>query len=79
MKNIWLVRHAESKCQSGETDDSVNPELSDRGKQQASRLSLCFSDTKFDLALISPLARAWQTFTLSEIKTKHSEFDSRLI
>ena len=79
MKKIWLVRHAESTCQSGETDDSVNPELSDRGKQQAHRLSFYFTDTKFDLALISPLARAWQTFGLSGIQTRLGEFDSRLI
>jgi len=79
MKKIWLVRHAESTCQTGETDDSVNPELSDRGKQQARHLSHCFNDTKFDLVLISPLTRAWQTFSLSGIKTRVSEFDSRLI
>ena len=79
MKKIWLVRHAESTCQSGETDDSVNPELSDRGKQQARHLSFYFTDTKFDLALISPLARAWQTFDLSGIQTRLCEFDSRLI
>jgi broad specificity phosphatase PhoE len=79
VKKIWLVRHAESTCQTGETDDPVNPDLSDRGKQQARRLSFYFSDTKFDLALISPLARAWQTFTLSGIQARHAEFDSRLI
>ncbi|MFA9405923.1 MAG: histidine phosphatase family protein [Anaerolineales bacterium] len=79
MKKIWLVRHAESTCQTGETDDSVNPELSDRGKQQARHLGFYFSDTKFDLALISPLARASQTFALSGIQTKLGEFDSRLI
>lgn len=79
MKRIWLIRHAESTCQTGETDDSVNPELSDRGKQQARHLGFYFPETKFDLALISPLARAWQTFTLSEIQTRHAEFDSRLI
>ncbi len=79
MKKIWLVRHAESTCQAGETDDSVNPELSERGKQQARRLLLEFADLKFDLTLISPLARAWQTFALSGIQTRHAEFDSRLI
>ncbi len=79
MKKIWLVRHAESTCQTGETDDSVNPELSDRGKQQARHLSLYLTNTIFDLALISPLARAWQTFALSGIQTKLGEIDSRLI
>lgn len=79
MKKIWIVRHAESTCQAGESDDSVNPELSERGKLQACRLILKFADMKFDLALISPLARAWQTFALSEIQTRFCEFDSRLI
>ncbi len=79
MKKIWLVRHAESTCQAAETDDSVNPELSERGKLQARRLILKFGDMKFDLALVSPLARAWQTFALSGIQTKLGEFDSRLI
>jgi broad specificity phosphatase PhoE len=79
MKKIWLVRHAESTCQAGETDDSVNPELSDRGKQQAYHLGFYFTDMNLDLALISPLARAWQTFALSGIQTRFGEFDSRLI
>ncbi len=79
MKKIWLVRHAESQSQAGETDDSVNPELSDRGKGQARHLRFYFTDMKIDLTLISPLVRAWQTFALSGIQTQRAEFDSRLI
>ena len=38
MKPIWLVRHGQSKSQTGEDNDTVNPELSSRGEQQAKRL-----------------------------------------
>ena len=79
MKKIWIVRHAESTCQAGESDDAVNPELSERGKLQARRLKSIFSTMEFDLALISPLRRAWQTFELSGTQSRLMEFDSRMI
>jgi broad specificity phosphatase PhoE len=79
MKHIWLIRHGESKSQFGETDDHINPELSDRGRRQAQRLVKRLAGFKPDRALISPLRRAWQTYELSGTKAIRVEFDSRLI
>ena len=79
MKHIWLVRHAESKSQVGETDEHINPELSYRGRQQAQRLMKRLAGLNPDCVLISPLRRAWQTYELSGTKTIRVEFDSRLI
>jgi probable phosphoglycerate mutase len=79
MKHIWLIRHAESKSQVGETDDHINPELSDRGRRQAQRLMKRLIGLNPDHTLISPLRRAWQTYELSGTKTIRVEFDSRLI
>lgn len=79
MKRIWLVRHGQSKSQTGEDTDTVNPELSSLGEQQAKRLVEPLKDTFFDVILISPLKRAWQTYELSEAKSQHREFDSRVV
>ena len=79
MKKIWLVRHGQSKSQSAEDDDVVNPELSNLGRQQATRLAKPLHRLDLDLILISPLRRAWQTFQLSGIQSRRCEFDSRLI
>jgi len=38
MKRIYLVRHGESRSQTGEDSDGVDPELSSLGIQQARRL-----------------------------------------
>jgi broad specificity phosphatase PhoE len=79
MKRIWLVRHGQSKSQSGEDDDTVNPELSSLGEQQAKRLIEPLKDTFYDVIIISPLKRAWQTYELSEATSEYREFDSRAI
>lgn len=79
MKHIWLIRHAESKSQVGETDEHIDPELSDRGRRQAQRLMKRLEGVNPDCALISPLRRAWQTYELSGIRTSRVEFDSHLI
>ena len=79
MKKIWLVRHGQSRVQTGETDDSLNPFLADKGSEQARRLIAVFQNERFDLILISPLQRAWRTYQLSQAKASRVEFDSRLI
>ena len=79
MKRIWLIRHGQSKSQTGEDHDTVNPELSSLGEQQAKRLVEPLKDIFFDVILISPLKRAWQTCQLSEAKSQLREFDSRVI
>jgi broad specificity phosphatase PhoE len=79
MKHIWFIRHAESKSQVGETDDHINPELSDLGRRQAQRLVKRLGGLNSDRVLISPLRRARQTYELSGTKKVQAEFDSRLI
>lgn len=79
MKKIWLVRHGQSQSQSAEDDDVLDPALSELGRQQAMRLVQPLQNLEFDLILISPLRRAWQTYQLSCIQSSRCEFDSRLI
>lgn len=79
MKQMWLVRHGESKSQTGEDDDQCNPPLSDRGREQAIRLRDRLADLAFDRTLVSPLMRAWQTFELSGVDRASAEFDSRVM
>jgi broad specificity phosphatase PhoE len=78
MTQIWLVRHAQSKSQTGEDNDGRNPELSDLGRQQAQRLIEPLKVLEPDLVLLSPLQRAWQTYQLSQVNAPQIEFDSRL-
>ena len=79
MKKIWLIRHGESRAQTGEDEDWVNPALTERGQQQAMRLVEPLKTIEPDRILVSPLARAWRTLELSEAKAPRVEFDSRLI
>ncbi len=78
MKRIWLVRHGESKAQTGETEDGRDPELSKRGRKQARRLEEPLGAIPFETILVSPLTRARQTYELAGARAGHAEFDSRL-
>lgn len=78
MIQIWLVRHAESMGQTGESD-GMDPDLSAHGRRQAERLREPLSRIAADTILLSPLKRAWQTFEISGATAPHIEFDSRLI
>lgn len=79
MKTIYLVRHAESKSQSGEDPDELNPLLSLRGEEQAKALGEQFKGIKVNKVFLSPLLRAWMTFRLCEIKTRLTCVTSLLI
>ena len=79
MKEIYLVRHAQSKSQTGEDSDCLNPELSDLGRRQAQRLAKRLDGIEFDRVCLSPLRRAWQTFQFAQISAPKIEFDSRAI
>ena len=78
-KRIWLVRHGQSRSQTGESDDHLDPELSDLGVEQARRLATPLCELPVDAILISPLRRAWQTWQFSQVVAGHIEFNSRLI
>jgi len=79
MKRIYLIRHGQSKSQTGEVKDGVNPELSDLGIRQAKRLIEPLSNIEIDRILISPLRRAQYTYQLSLADAEKAEFDSRVI
>ena len=78
MKNIWLVRHAQSRTQTGE-ETGWDPGLSDLGVRQAKCLRGYWAELTFDLIFISPLERARATYELSEVKGHSARFDSRLV
>lgn len=79
MKQIWLVRHGQSRSQSGEDPDVLNPALSERGREQAQRLARPLRSLSFNTILVSPLKRAWQTCEYAQPAAGHVEFDSRLV
>lgn len=79
MKQVWLVRHGESKSQSEESDDCVNPPLSTKGIRQAKALSAILSGYRFDIAYVSPLNRAYDTYRLSGVKATRVVVTSLLI
>ncbi len=78
MKKIWLVRHGQSKAQTGE-EVSCDANLSDLGKRQAERLDHVLSEVDFDRIFISPLRRARQTFEATALPREKAVFDSRLV
>ena len=77
---LWLVRHAESKAQTGE-QLSIDADLSELGRAQAARLKAPLSGVKFDIAFVSPLRRARETFELSGANCAKGKvrFDSRIV
>ncbi len=79
MKRIYLVRHGQSRSQTGEDKDGVDPELSALGIQQARRLVEPLNNIEIDRILISPLRRARHTYQLSQADAPKAEFDSRVI
>lgn len=68
MKTITLIRHAQSKFNAGQytsENELINCKLTEQGKKDCEKLNL-----SFDLLIISPLKRALETYTNSNIKTK---------
>lgn len=78
MKTIYLVRHAESKAQSGEDPDEVNPLLSLKGEEQAKALGEQLRTMAVNKVYLSPLLRAWMTFRLADIKPRTTYVTSLL-
>jgi broad specificity phosphatase PhoE len=79
MKHLYLIRHAESKAQTGEVPNDPDTELSLRGVRQAKALGRALRRLKVDVAIISPLKRAWQTYMYARFRFPKVEFDSRII
>jgi broad specificity phosphatase PhoE len=78
-KRILLVRHGESREQSGESTDGVDPVLSRRGERQIETLRQRFASLRFDTVYVSPLARAAQTFARAGLRYEQAVYDSRII
>ena len=78
MTELTLLRHAQSKAQTGE-QPWLDPDLSEFGQRQARSLNNAFSDRRFKLAVISPLLRTRRTFELARIRAERIQFDSRLV
>lgn len=69
MKTITIIRHAQSKFNAGEykTEEEIrNCRLTNHGIDQAKQLN-----HSFDLLILSPLKRAFETYVHSNIKCKH--------
>ena len=58
--DLYLVRHAETYGNTG-ADDSVEPVLTERGREQAARLAERLRAMPFDAVFCSPLLRAVET------------------
>ena len=78
-KEIYLIRHGESKAQIDSNACWVNPPLSKLGEQQARALKGRLKDITVDQVILSPLDRAWNTYLLSEFCCKSVRFDHRFI
>jgi len=78
MKSIWLIRHGQSRSQTGE-EGWADPSLSDLGVRQVKCLKPVMVEQYFDHIRISPLLRARQTYELALIKGNDISLDSRLI
>jgi len=68
MKTITIIRHAQSKFNAGEyrTEEEItNCRLTNYGVEQAKQLN-----HNFDLLILSPLKRAFETYVNSNIKCK---------
>lgn len=81
MKEIYLIRHAESEA--NVADDLDNPKyyfdarITERGKLQAKKVYNDLKDYNFDLYVCSPLTRTLETFSI--IFPKQKPFISNLI
>jgi len=78
MKCLWLVRHAESRGNTGEESD-MDPPLTPTGEEQARTLQRSLGGIRFDRIYLSPLKRTRRTFELSALSADHVVFDSRLL
>ena len=71
-KTVYLIRHGESTFNATNRQD-VDCNLTDLGRKQAKKLGERLKDIHFDFVIISPLARAQQTFENSKINHKALE------
>ncbi len=62
MKTIYLVRHCPTKdTEQGINNARVDTPLSEKGQIQADNLVAKISENKYDLIIVSPLQRTYQT------------------
>ena len=78
-KNITLIRQGESQSQANPDVDGINPDLSQRGEQQAASLRDRIKELAPDSIIVSPLIRAFRTYRLSHLQCSTVQFDPRLV
>ncbi len=78
MTELTLIRHAQSRAQTGE-EPWLDPDLTPLGQRQARAAATYFSGNRFDLTIVSPLLRARKTFELMRVRTTEIQFDARLV
>ena len=78
MKQIYFLRHGESKAQT-EEQFSFDADLSKRGVKQSELSGELLKDIPFDIAFISPLRRARQTFEVAKLTAASNIFEVNLI
>lgn len=77
-KIVTVVRHGQSKSQTGEVF-SLDPDLSTLGEEQARSLRKVLAGRSFDHIRVSPLIRAARTYELSGAESDDVAFDSRIV
>lgn len=78
---VWLLRHGETRAQTGE-EMSLDPGLSEEGTRQAFAAGKLLEQMHFDLVLVSPLKRTYQTFmhaVKGGLSHDSAGYDTRLV
>ncbi len=78
MIHLWILRHGESRGNTGEELD-MDPPLTARGIRQARAVGRRLSRVAFDGVFLSPLRRVRQTFEALSLRAPWAEFDTRLL
>ncbi len=78
LRSVWLVRHAESRGNTGHETD-IDPPLSAHGRRQAGQLARNLGHLTFGRVYVSPLKRARETMELSGLCMENVIFDSRIV
>ncbi len=71
-KQVYFIRHGESTFNAYKSDE-IDCDLTELGKKQCENLGERLKDIRFELVIVSPLARALQTFEISKIPHDRKE------
>jgi broad specificity phosphatase PhoE len=71
-KQVYFIRHGESTFNAYKSEE-IDCGLTELGKKQCQNLGERLRDIRFELVIVSPLARALQTFEISKITYDRKE------